>query len=52
MTEPIKLKRKMGALLRAIVAGLVEAPSGYMTQADYHREEQEKAKQRKKRRAA
>ena len=44
MTEPIKLKRARGALLRAIRAGLIEAPPGYMTRADYEREEEERAK--------
>ena len=34
-----KLKRARGSLLRGIRAGLVEAPPGYMTRADYERED-------------
>ena len=48
MADPIKLKRARGALLRAIVAGLIEPPAGYMTQADYQREELERAKHKRR----
>jgi hypothetical protein len=37
-----KLKRARGSLLRGIRAGLVEAPPGYMSRADYEREDAEK----------
>jgi hypothetical protein len=52
MTEPIKLKRARGALLRAIRSGGLEAPPGYMTQADYRREDEEREKRAKEKRRA
>jgi hypothetical protein len=44
MTMPVKLKRNRGTLLRLIRAGRTPAPAGYMTQADYQREEEERKK--------
>jgi hypothetical protein len=38
-----KLKRARGSLLRGLRSGLVEAPPGYMTRADYEREEVQRA---------
>jgi hypothetical protein len=53
MTMPVKLKRNRGTLLRLIRAGRLAAPAGYMTQADYQREEKEREKSAKgKRRTA
>ena len=47
-----KLKRAKGALFRGIRAGTTPAPPGYMTQADYRREEEEKEKRTKEKRSA
>ena len=41
MSEVKKLKRARGSLLRAIRSGRMEAPPGYMTFADYERENKE-----------
>ena len=52
MTEPVKLKRARGALLRWIRAGITRAPPGYMTQADCQREDEEREKRAKEKRRA
>jgi hypothetical protein len=39
--KPVKLKRARGSLLRLIRTGRTPAPPGYMTQADYEREDEE-----------
>jgi hypothetical protein len=47
MTNTVKkLKRAKGSLLRAIRSGMMEAPPGYMTAADYEREEKERDEKR------
>jgi hypothetical protein len=43
---PQKLKRARGSMLRAIRAGLIEAPPGYMTQKDMEREDQQREEKR------
>jgi hypothetical protein len=45
MTD-VKLKRARGSLLRAIRSGRMEAPPGYMTFADYRRENKERNEKR------
>jgi hypothetical protein len=49
---PVKLKRARGSLLRLIRAGKTPAPQGYMTQADYRRENKERKKSAKRKRRA
>jgi hypothetical protein len=44
MNKLVKLKRARGSLLRLIRTGLTPAPPGYMTQADYEREDEESGK--------
>jgi hypothetical protein len=46
MSEVKKLKRARGSLLRAIRSGRMEAPPGYMTFADYQRENKERNEKR------
>jgi hypothetical protein len=47
MTNEVKkLKRAKGSLLRAIRSGIMQAPPGYMTFADYEREERERNEKR------
>lgn len=48
MNTLVKLKRAKGALLRGIRAGRTPAPPGYMTQADYRREDEERDKRARK----